>query len=111
MELAGNWRKFDCFCWFRSHDLPDPANWMVWYTSDPQSGLIDLSNESVIRSRLAPFAAGDDPDLVFEQHSSWLVGHVDGFSIRVFAPDGTPTAAFEAFCGIREALDGYPILD
>ena len=110
-QLAGNWQKFECFCWFRSDDLPDAADWMVWYTSSPQSGLIDLSNQKEMADRLAPLAAGDDPDLVFEQHSSWVVGHLDGFSIRVFRADGSPTAAFEAFCHIQEALDGYPILD
>ena len=32
-ELAGNWQRFDCFCWFRGRDLSDAANWMIWYTS------------------------------------------------------------------------------
>ena len=61
--------------------------------------------------RLANFAASDDPDLVFEQHSSWVVGHLDGLSVRVLGPDGNVTDAFREFCGIQEALNGYPILD
>jgi hypothetical protein len=110
-ELAANWQKFECFVWFRGHDLPDAANWMIWYASSPQSGLIEESNQKVIADRLAPFAAGDDPDLVFEEHSHWVVNSLTGFSLRVFRADGTPTTAFEAFCRVQEALDGYPILD
>jgi len=110
-ELAGNWQKFECFCWHRRHDLPDAADWMIFYTSSPQSGLIDLSNQKVMTDRLAMYAEGDDPDLVFENHSHWVVNSLTGISLRVFRADGSPTAAFEAFCRIQEALDGYPILD
>lgn len=110
-ELAGNWRKFDGFCWYRGYDLPDAAGWMVWYTGSPQSGLLEESNQKVTNDRLAKFADGDDPDLVFEQHSSWVVGHLDGFSVRVVGPDGAATDAFREFCGIQKAIDGYPILD
>ena len=110
-ELAGNWRGFDCFVWYRGHDLPDAANWMIFYTSSPQSALIDESNQKVTNDRLAKFAAGDDPDLVFERHSSWVVGHMDGVSVRVLGSDGGVTDAFCEFCRIQEALDDYPILD
>jgi len=110
-ELAGNWQKFDCFCWHRRHDLPDAANWMIFYMSSPQSGLIDLSNQKVMTDRLAMYAEGDDPDLVFENHSHWVVNSLTGFSLRVFRADGSPTPAFEEFCRIHEAVDGYPILD
>ena len=34
-----------------------------------------------------------------------------GISLRVFRADGSPTAAFETFCRIREALASYPIPD
>jgi hypothetical protein len=47
---------------------------------------------------------------VFETHSHWAVGHVDGFSVRVYKADGI-TPAFEEFCRIKEELDAYPILD
>ena len=110
-ELAGNWQKFECFCWHRRHDLPDAANWMIFYTSSPQSGLIELSNQKVMTDQLAIYAEGDDSDLVFENHSHWVVNSLTGFSLRVFRSDGTTTTAFEAFCRIQEALDGYPILD
>ena len=110
-ELAGNWRKFECFVWFRGHDLPDAGNWLVWYTGRQQSGLLDESNRKVTNDRLAKFAVGDDPDLVFEEHSHWVVGHLDGFSARVLGPDGAVTDAFREFCRLNERLDDYPILD
>ena len=110
-EVAGNWRKFEGFVWYRGHDLPDAANWMVWYTGSPQSGLIDESNRRVTTDRLAKFAAGDDPDIVFEEHSHWVVGHLHGFSVRVVGPDGAATDACREFCRVQEALDGYPVLD
>ena len=110
-ELAGNWRKFECFVWYRGYDLPDAFNWLVWYTGSTQSGLLDESNRKVTSDRLAKFAVGDDPDLVFEEHSHWVVGHLHGFSVRVVGLDGTVTDAFREFCGIQEAIDGYPILD
>ena len=58
-ELAGNWQKFECFCWHRRHDLPDAANWMIFYTSSPQSGLIELSNQKVMTDQLAIYAEGE----------------------------------------------------
>ena len=109
--LAGNWQRFDCFAWFRGHDLPDAANWLVWYTSSPQSGLLDESNQKAVADRLAKFGVGDDPDIVFEKHSHWVVGHVDGISLRVFQAGGTVTDAFYEFCRTQEALDAYPVLD
>ena len=110
-ELAGNWRKFECFCWHRRHDLPDAANWMIFYTSSPQSGLIEESNQKVMADRLAKYAEGDNPDLAFEEHSHWVVSRLNGVSLRVFRADGTITDAFIEFCRIQEAIDAYPILD
>jgi hypothetical protein len=110
-ELAGNWQKFSCFVWFRASDLDEPDQWMVWYTSSRDAGLVDQSNESVINKRLQQFTEGDDPDLVIESHSHWAVGHVDGFSIRVFRKDGTITDAFREFCRLHGCLEDYPILD
>lgn len=110
-ELAGNWLKFECFCWHRRHDLPDAANWLIYYTSSPQSGLIEESNQKVMTDRLTKYAEGDDPDLAFEEHSHWVVNSLTGISLRVFQADGTITNAFREFCRIQEAIDGYPILD
>jgi hypothetical protein len=109
--LAGNWKEFDSFCWHRAYDLDDPDAWMIWYTSHRDAGLLEQSNEQAINKRLQPFSEGNGPDLVFERHSSWLVGHIDGFSILVFKPDHTITPAFEEFCQIKAELDAYPILD
>ena len=46
--------------------------------------------------KLALFAEGTDPDLVFETHSHWAVGQIHGFSVRVFR-DGEITDAFRAY--------------
>lgn len=109
--LAGNWQKFGCFCWHRGYGLPDSDKWMIWYTASRDAGLLEHSNEAAINQQLARFAEGDDSDLVFERHSHWAVGHVDGFSIRVYRGDGSITPAFREFCRIKERLDDYPILD
>jgi hypothetical protein len=110
--LAGNWKEFDSFAWHRAYDLDDPDAWMIWYTSHRDAGLLEQSNEQAINQRLQPFAEGNDPDLVFESHSHWAVGHVDGFSVRVFKPDGTGiTSAFEEFCQIKQELAAFSILD
>jgi hypothetical protein len=109
--LAGNWRDFDCFAWGRGYEIEDADQWMIWYTSSRDAGLLEQSNEKVFHERLRPFSEGDDPDVVFDRHSHWAVGYLDGFSIRVFRPDGTITPAFEEFCPIKEALEGYPVLD
>ncbi len=110
-QMAGNWRNFSCFVWYRASDLEDASQWMIWYTSHRDAGLLEQSNEKVFKERLTPFAEGDDPDVVFEQHSSSLVGYLDGFSLRVYRPDGTITEAFREFCSIKERLDDYPVLD
>lgn len=109
--LAGNWKTFDSFAWHRAYELDDADARMIWYTSHRDAGLLEQSNEQAINERLKPFAEGEDADLVFESHSHWAVGHVDGFSVRVFKPDGTITPAFEEFCQIKAELDAYPILN
>ena len=45
--------------------------------------------------------------MVFETYKG-EVGHIHGFSVRVYRPDGTVTDAFRAVCKIREELDNYP---
>lgn len=110
-QLAGNWRHFDSFAWHRSCDLADADQWAIFYTSGRDAGLLAKSNHAEIVKLLAPFTEEDDPDLVFESHSHWVVGHVDGFSVRVHGKDGQVTAAFKEFCGIKERLDAYPILN
>ena len=109
-ESAGNWRDFDCFVWWRKDELESPDDWMIHYSHHRDSEILDQSNAEQIREALAPFTEGDDPDVVEESHSHWAVGHIDGFSMRVFK-DGEITAAFRTFHGLMESLAGYPILD
>lgn len=109
-EAAGNWQRFTCFVWDRQHDVDDADNWAIIYTSNRDSGLLDESNAAAIAEAMKPFTCGDDPDVVFESHSHWAVGHVDGFSIRVFR-DGEVTDAFKTYHDLAERLDGYPILN
>lgn len=109
-KAAGNWQDFSCFVWFRDRELNDADQWAVIYTNNRDSGLLDQSNAAVIEMAMKPFSEGDDADVVFESHSHWAVGHVDGFSIRVFR-NGEITKAFETYHGLAKKLDDYPILD
>ena len=108
-EAAGNWRDFTCFVWFRD-DIEDADDWAILYTHHRDSALLDLSNAAAIEQALESFTDGDDPDVVFESHSHWAVGHVDGFSIRVFR-DGQITDAFRRWHELAEAMAAYPVLD
>jgi hypothetical protein len=110
-KAAGNWQRFDSFVWFRDRDVEDADQWAIIYTHNRDSGLLDQSNATAIAKAMAPFTEGDDPDVVFESHSHWAVGHVDGFSIRVFDGNGEITEAFKTYHELAEAMDGYPILD
>lgn len=111
IEMAGNWKKFVCFVWHRGYALADADNWTVYYTAGRDAGLLAQSNHAEIAKRLASFMEGDEADVVAETHSHWAVGYLDGFSIRVFKPDGSITPAFEELHRIREALDDYPVLN
>jgi hypothetical protein len=82
----------------------------VIYTHNRDSGLLDQSNAFVIAKAMQPFTEGDDPDVVFESHHHWAVGHVDGFSLRVFKR-GRVTKAFRAYHELAERMADYPILD
>jgi len=109
-ELAGNWQKFDSFGWSRRHELDDPDNWAIVYTHNRDSGLLTLSNATVIDRELAPYTGGEDPDAVKESHSHWACGWIDGYSIRV-RRDGQITGAFLAYAELAVSLADYPILD
>src|SRR5450432_2060724 len=95
-QAAGNWQDFKCFVWFRDRELSDADQWAVIYTHNRDSGLLDQSNAAVIEKAMKPFSDGDDSDVVFESHSHWAVGHVDGFSVRVFKA-GKITEAFSKY--------------
>ena len=105
-EAAGNWLRFTCFVWDRARDLHDPDNWAIIYTHNRDSGLLDLSIADAIARALTPLTESDDPDVVFESHSHWAVGHVDGFSIRVHR-DGEITDAFKTYHDLAERLTDY----
>lgn len=109
-EAAGNWLDFDCFVWWREREMEDSDQWMIHYTHHRDSGILDQSNSEQIREALAPFTEGDDPDVVEESHSHWAVGHIDGFSMRVFK-NGEITEAFRTFHKLMERITDYPILD
>lgn len=109
-KAAGNWQRFNSFVWWRDRELADADQWAVIYTHHRDSGLLDQSNAEFIRKAMQPFAEANDPDVVFERHDHWAVGHIDGFSIRVFK-DGKITEAFEKYHELAEAMDQYPILD
>jgi len=109
-EMAGNWRKFRSFVWWRATDLEAADDWAIFYTHNRDSGLLDQSNAAVIAKRLEAFTEGDDPDVVAERHDHWAVGWVEGFSIRVFR-DGEISAVFRAYHELAERLEDYQILD
>jgi hypothetical protein len=109
-KATGNWRGFTCFWWIRARDVDAPEDWAIIYTHNRDSGLLDQSNAAVITKAMRPFADADDPDVVFESHSHWAVGHVDGFSIRVFK-HGEITPAFHRYHELANAIDEYPILN
>jgi hypothetical protein len=110
-EMAGNWRTYESFCWHRAYDLNDADNWALVYTSNRDSGLLAQSNEKAINEMLDKYSEGDDPDLVFERHSHWACGHLDGLSVRAYGADGSITDAFREVCKIQAALEEYPLLD
>ncbi len=109
-ESAGNWQQFDCFAWDRQWDLEDADQWAILYTHNRDSGLLDQSNAAAIHEALEPFTEADDPDVVFESHSHWAVGHVDGFSIRVYR-NGQITEAFQVYHELTESMTNYPVLN
>ena len=112
-HAAGNWQVWTCFALGSgSVTSTTPGNLGSFSTPhNRDSGLLDQSNADAIarsdgavhrRRRLGRGDAG----VAFH----WAVGHVDGFSIRVFR-NGEITDAFKAYHDLMEKVDGYPILD
>src|SRR4051812_25671281 len=83
-DAVGNWQRFNCFVWFRDREVEDAIQWAIIYTHNRDSRLLDQSNAAFIAKTMKPFSDAADPDVIFESHDHWAVGHVDGFSIRVF---------------------------
>jgi hypothetical protein len=109
-EAVGNWKSFSDFAWHREYDINDLDNWAIFYTHNRDSRLLEESNADAINEAMEPFTDGDDPDVVMESHRHWAVGHVDGFSMRVYR-DGVITEAFKTYHELMERLEDYPILD
>jgi len=109
-QAAANWQDFTCFWWCRKKEIEEPENWAIIYTHNRDSGLLDQSNAEVIAEALKPFADTEDADVVFESHSHWAVGHIDGFSIRVFK-NGEITPAFRRYHELAMSMADYPVLD
>lgn len=106
-EAAGNWQKFESFGWY---DRPDDAQlWAIFYTSNRDSGILDTSNAEAIARVMAPYVRRGFA--VEESHGHWAVGHVDGYSLRVYRPDGKITRAFRTWVRLSSALEEYPVLD
>ena len=110
-DAAGNWQRIDHFVWWRTSELSDAQNWTIIVTDHRDSPLLDQSNAAAVHAALEPFAAGEDPDVVFERHSHWAVGYVHAVSIRVFGRDAKVTPAFQALYRLREKQEAYPVLD
>ena len=109
-DAAGNWQEFHSFGWWRKSEIESPNDWLIHYTHNRDSGLLDQSNAAQVSEALEQFADGDDPDVVEESHSHWAVGYVEGFSLRVFR-NGKITDAFRTFEELMERLAIYPILN
>jgi len=106
-EAAGNWQDFESFAWSGAPE-ENADNWTIVYTSNRDSGLLDQSNAKVIEAVMEGFP---EDQVRAESHSHWAVGYVDGYSIRVYNPDGSLTDAFKAWTALKNAMDRHPILD
>ena len=103
-QAAGNWKHFQCFVWWRKLNRPD--DWAIIYTHHRDSGLLDVSNASVIDKALAPHGG----DVLEEDHFHWAVGWIKGYSIRVYRR-GRITKAFRTYHELAQRMADYPILD
>ena len=110
-EASGIWRRWDSFAWFRDSELERPEDWFIYYGHHRDSGLLDQSNSIQIGKALQPFieADTDDPMVVEEDHSHFLVGWIKGWSVLVYR-DGEITEAFKVLHGLLERMAIYPVL-
>ena len=106
-EAAGNWKKFDNFCW--DNEPEDGDHWTIINLTHRDANLLDTSNADAIREAMRPYLATDD--VRFEQFTHWAFGWVEGISVRVFGPDGNTTEAWRTLEGLAERLREYPALD
>jgi hypothetical protein len=107
-ECAGNWRQFQSFYW---SDKPEENadSFMVFYTHNRDSGLLDESNAAAIAKELEKSEYGDS--ILKEHHSHWACGWVDGYAIRCIDSNGHATPVFKALVEIAKEVNDYPVLD
>lgn len=108
-DIAGNWKKFDSFVWYRDDEVENPEDWAIVYTHNRDSRLLGESNAQYMTKKMKRHVRSGD--VVFESHSHWACGHVDGFSMRVFNKDGKVTWAAIEWFKITCRLEEYAILD
>lgn len=111
-KLANNHARFESFAWSTRCELESPADYAIVYLSNRDSDVLDRSNEGAILKAMASHMQSyTDGEAWEESHNHWAVGHVDGIVIRVYAPDGSITAAFRTLHAMAMRLQEYPILD
>jgi len=109
-KAAGNWQNFNSFVWWREQEVTNADQWTIVYTNHRDSKLSDESNSAFIAKMLKPFMKGRNQTVVTESHSHWLVGHVDGYSIKVYSR-GKITKAFCTYYELLEQIEEFSILD
>ena len=112
-ELAGNWHPSIASPGIGSATSNRQEDWAIIYTHHRDSDLREQSNAEVIAKAMQPFTTGNNPDVVFESHRHWAVGHVDGFSIRVYRRGrrGRITKAFRTYHELSLRLADELVLD
>ena len=109
-KAAGNWQKFTSFSWFGKP--PDTENWAVFYTRHRDSNLTDVSNHVAIAKALDRFDMGENPTVLWQDHSHWACGWVTAAVIRVYQRNGQGvTKAFQIWCDLQRQMEDDPILD
>lgn len=103
-QAAGNWEKFESFCW---HGEPDDGGaCMHSGLAHRDSEALDRCNQNVIEKEFE-----HSPNAWVERHNHWAVGWADVLVVRVYNSIGLITNAFRRWCAIQEQLEEYPILD
>jgi hypothetical protein len=108
-KAAGNWSAWPNFAWWRKPR--DPERWAIFNVRHRDSDLTDVSNHVAIAKALDRFDDGDNPTVIWQDHSHWAVGWVTALCIRVRHPSGCITKAFKVWCELQERKENYPILD
>lgn len=107
----GNWRGFESFGWAGAPT--DAAEWAIVYTISRDSDVLTRANAAAIEAVMSAYygSVSEGDDCQPERHSHWACGWVEGYAIRCLTPDGQPTPAWLAWCGVQASLAEYPVLD